>query len=396
MGLVWAWMGLTVGYNYSGNWTGLFCSGELLPPPAGLAHENIVLFPNSVGYDGQAYHYLAHDPFFKRGYAASMDMPRVRTRRPLISLLAWAVSFGDDSRIDASLIGVVIAFTGLGVYWLARLALTYGFSSWFGLAFLLTPPVLVSIDRILTDGALAAFCIGFVLYWRERNFPALWVLCVLAALTRETGAALAGAMCFFFILRRFAPTFTTPLPTELAGDSGSGQRKDDWKLGVLFAAALLPTMLWAWFCARHTPPDASGWIGPIPFQGLITRLVTPLHYKVPGWIESILITLDYAGLLGIVLALWAIARKAVARIADPPAIALYLYALLAIFLKSYDAWAEVYAFGRTLGPILILLALDGFQRRSIRPAASAGLMLPRIFLQYAPQLLGVARGLAGG
>ena len=60
---------LTVRYSYGGNWSGLFLTGALLPPPVALSVEHIYLNPSSVGYDGQAYQYIAHDPFFQRGTA---------------------------------------------------------------------------------------------------------------------------------------------------------------------------------------------------------------------------------------------------------------------------------------------------------------------------------------
>jgi len=389
MALVWAWMALTVRYSYHGNWTGLFCSGDRLPPTPALAHEHILLFPNSVGYDGQAYHYMAHDPFFQKGFAPFLDMPRVRYRRPLLSLLAWTASAGNDARIDASLIGVVIAFCGLGVYWLARVAVLFGFSNWIGLLFLLAPSVLVSIDRILTDGALAAFCVGFFLYWRERNYRALWWICLLAALTRETGAALAGAMALYFVFRAFRTRASN-------ADSDSRlPRTRALGLALLFTLSLLPALGWDWYAASHTAPEHFDWLGPIPFAGFASRLVHPLRYALPPWIERTCIALDYAGLAGILIALWRVMQKVSASLADPPAFVLYLFALLTVFLWSPDAWAEVYAFGRTLAPLLIFVALDGFESPPLRAMTPGLLSVPRIGVQWGSQLLSVARGLTG-
>ncbi|HEV8146815.1 MAG TPA: hypothetical protein VGP79_10555 [Bryobacteraceae bacterium] len=90
--LVLTWQALTVRYSYGGNWSGLFCTGSRMPFPSELAHENIYVFPNSSGYDGQAYHYVAHDPWFQRGLANYIDAPRLRTRRILVPALAWLVA----------------------------------------------------------------------------------------------------------------------------------------------------------------------------------------------------------------------------------------------------------------------------------------------------------------
>ncbi len=410
IGLVSGWLLLTVRYSYQRNWTALFCTGERLPPPAALSHENIAIFRNSSGYDGQAYHYIAHDPFFEKALAKSIDAPRLRYRRALVSLVAWAASFGDDSRIDATLIGVVVAFTGLGVYWLARLALLLGLSPWTGLFFLLAPSVIVSIDRILTDGALAAFCVGFVLYWREKRWIALWIVCALAALTRETGAALAAAVALSLLTSlssRFsvkpAPQSGTALDATAinamensggdAAPSAGGLRP--LSLAAVFTLAVLPALGWALFCARHTEPENFDWLGVYPFEGLIWRLITPSTYALGKWIAIAAQVFDFVGAIGIVFALHSIWKKASAQATDPPAIALYLYAVLTIFLRNHDAWGDVYAFGRTLSPMLVLLALDGLSRTPLRASLPALLMLPRIGLQLGRQIINVAQGLAG-
>jgi hypothetical protein len=60
--LVLLWMALTVHYNYGGNWTGLFCTGANQRVPVGQLDEKVHTFPASLGYDGQFYHHIAHDP----------------------------------------------------------------------------------------------------------------------------------------------------------------------------------------------------------------------------------------------------------------------------------------------------------------------------------------------
>src|SRR5580700_2994804 len=84
------WQFLTVHYNYSGNWTALFCSGSSMRQPPQLANERIYVFANSNGYDGQFYHYLAHDPLLTGGLAAVyIDAPRLRCRRILMPAIAY-------------------------------------------------------------------------------------------------------------------------------------------------------------------------------------------------------------------------------------------------------------------------------------------------------------------
>jgi len=108
---------VVVHYNYGWNWTALFCTGDRLWQPRGLA-ETVWLFKDSAGYDGQMYHYIAHDPFFQRSFDRYVDAPRLRYRRILLPGLAYLLAIGQGRFIDAAYIGLVLASISLG--WLAR------------------------------------------------------------------------------------------------------------------------------------------------------------------------------------------------------------------------------------------------------------------------------------
>ncbi len=82
--LCWAAQALTVHYNYQGNWTALFQTGPRRPIPLALEFENIYKFEKTRGYDGQFYHYVAHDPLLTKGFSKHVDDPRLRWRRILV------------------------------------------------------------------------------------------------------------------------------------------------------------------------------------------------------------------------------------------------------------------------------------------------------------------------
>jgi len=175
------WQALTVHYSYGGNWTGLFCTGALFKAhPAALRSENIYLFQNSFGYDGQLYHYIAHDPFFRRNFSDNIDSPRVRYRRILVPGLAFLLALGQDRAVDAAYVVVVAGFIFLGAYWLSRMAVAQGYSVALGLLFGLVPAVLVSVDRLTVDVALAACCVGFALYARDQSPYKLYAVLAVA------------------------------------------------------------------------------------------------------------------------------------------------------------------------------------------------------------------------
>ena len=74
-------------------------------------------------------------------------------------------------------------------------------------------------------------------------------------------------------------------------------------------------------------------------------------------------------------------------------IAIYLFALLAIGISGDSIWAEVYGFGRTFTPLLLLPALEGMRAGSLLPSLWMLAVDPRIALQMGGQFLNVMRGI---
>src|SRR5262245_44209230 len=83
--LVFGWTAARVHYMFGGNWTALFYTGADLSVPRDLDARTYRVA--SVGYDGQFYRYLAHDPFLAKGYASYVDSPRLRFGRILVPFL---------------------------------------------------------------------------------------------------------------------------------------------------------------------------------------------------------------------------------------------------------------------------------------------------------------------
>ena len=154
------------------------------------------MFPNSTGYDGQLYHYVAHDPFLRTGLRKFVDDPRLRYRRILIPALAFILALGQQSRIDPAYEIVFLMAVGLGVYWSCRFVEDRGLNAAWGLCFLFIPAIPVAMDRLVIDAALAAFTIGILCYADGPQWKLVLVLAC-AALTRETGFLLIAAALVF-------------------------------------------------------------------------------------------------------------------------------------------------------------------------------------------------------
>lgn len=369
--ILFTWQFLTVAFNYGGNWSALFCTGSRLKQPPVLAGENIHRFADSYGYDGQFYHYIAHDPLLQEGLDAYVDAPRLRYRRILVPGLAWLAAGGRRRWVDEAYFTAILAFGFLGAYWLSRLAAGCGRSPAWGLAFTLIPSVVISVDRMTVDIALAALAVAFVLYQREPRPAALGLTLAAAALARETGLVLVAACCL----------------AEL--------RAKRFRRAAWFAATAVPAAGWYGYVNWNTRPYSADWLG-APFAGIVRRMLEPAGYRLPPLGAALVTGLDYLALAGVLAAFLLGLVLVWKRDFSRQGLATALLALAGILLARADAWQDMYGFPRTLTPLLMLPALRALQGGPLWYAAPLLMAAPRVLLQLGPQALGVARHLAPG
>jgi hypothetical protein len=375
--LIFAWQTLRVRYTYGGNWSALFCTAGVRPVPPELEHEDLYRFPERVGFDGQIYHYIAHDPIPPWRFQAFVDDPGLRYRRILVPALAFVAAGGDSERIDWAYRAVVLAWIFLGAYWIARFAELCGRSPAWGLGFLFIPAVLMSAERMTVDVALAALCAGVAVYARRPALAPLWLALAAAGLVRETGLLLVVAASIHALL--------------------AGKRR----AAVLLASAGLPALAWFGVVALQAPAHRYP-ISPWPFGGLVRALVTPQGYPNgdTDWLsrhwQDANQAADRLALLGIVLALVLALRSARSRRAGVMALAAALFSLqCALHNEPPDAWQEIDNFGRVYSPLLLAVALDSMssgRRVGLLPPL---LLWPRIGLALLGALRAVRRGLTG-
>jgi hypothetical protein len=372
-------MFLTVHYNYGGNWTALYMIGARTPVPPGIPAENLYIFPNNSGYDGQSFHVMAHDPWMRRSTPAEVEIEVFRYVRILVPALAWTLALGQDRWVDPAYYTVILAFVFLGVYWIALYAARMSAHPAWGLAFLLSPATLTSIDRMLVDAALAAFCAAFVLYADRRRL----VIVILAAalLTRETAWILLAAYVPFAIQRR---------------------RLD---YAVFTALATIPLIAWHVYVGARAgqfadTPRVLGWV---PFAGFFDRLAHPAVYDLAPSMARLAIALDYVALCGmglaIVLALRILVVDTVRKSATPVALAIFGFTLAVMFVRTQYQWIDAYGFGRIFAPLPLLIAMYYLSSQSPRRIwlglAPTLLIDSRIALNLGKQALGILHGLFG-
>ncbi len=367
--LVFSWTAARIHCAFAGNWTAVFCTGTDYPPPPDLT-AGTYRFPRA-GYDGQFYRYLAHDPLLGKGYARYVDFPQLRFRRVLVPAAAWLLAFGQRGWIDGAYIAVEMLFVALGVYWCARLLARRGRSPLWGLLFVVLPATLTSFDRMLVDGPLAALFAGFLLYCDERRWTRVWVLAMLAALTRETGLLLAAALVVDRLCHR------------------------EWRRAAWFAASGIPAIAWyAYVAARVPHPGYVSSLG-VPGWGILRRLLWLRPYPDPP-LQLLLRVTDFLAVLGLAISLVLAARWLLQLGPSPVTLCVAGFAALALALASAPGYmVEAYGFARPVSPLLLWLIVEAVSRRKWIALAPPLLPSLSVSLVFASPLLAVAKGLLG-
>lgn len=360
-----SWQLLTVHFNYGGNLTALFCHGSQYPVPAGLAFEHIYVFPDSGGYDGQSYHYMAHDPFDRSDIGRAVPDPSLRYPRILLPGMAYLIAFGRAPWIDVSYLLCELIFLGLGAWWLAQLLERAAINPWFAVLYVTVPVAIVSLDRMLVDLAAASLALGFAVYIDSDRPWKLYLIVAAAALCRETGYLLFGAYALRLLsLRQYRQT-------------------------AIFATALLPAMIWTLWVRSELP---GGHVyGPrslFPFRGMLDAIAHPRHYRFSPVAVFVIRSLEYVQLGGIILSI-VLAFGHLRKLGlDVKRNACFLWACFAIILPP-GVYDDPFAGARILAPMLLFQFLEG-GRLTRLPLL---LVTPRVWLQLTPQALGILRGL---
>ncbi len=364
-----AWQFTTVQVNYQGNWTALFCTAGNRSLPPRLASEKIFTFPGSNGFDGQFYHYVAHEPA-PGELSEYVDAPRMRYRRILVPGLAWLLAMGRPAAIDAGYLAVGYGFLLLGLWWTASCARQAGLGEQWGLLFAALPASLVFVDRLTIDHALAALAVAFVILARRGPSWRLYLVLALAPLARETGLLLT---------------------TAWAAHCALGRR---WRETALAVSTAIPWLAWSFYLMAATPPTTLS-VSLIPLSECWRSLAHPVPYP-PGipllWAVRIADVLALGGMLAAIGLAGALAWR---KRRDPAAIAALLFAALALVLQHHEVWVTPYNYGRIFSPLLVLVAMGWLPvNRALAPLPVA-MMLPRLLMQYGRQVEGVVRAAIG-
>jgi hypothetical protein len=248
--------------------TGPFQVGEYWGLGEDLAARGVAVTTEpGIGYDGQWYLALAHDPLLRQDLTRRFDNPRYRAGRPLQGWLGWLLSAGRPGAVPLGLLALGPLAVGLGCAATARILSAFGRSPAWGLGFALVPGVWVGVAVATAEPlglALGALGLSLVL---DRRLGLAGLAFAGAALTKETYLTFAVAAALHLLLDRSAAT-----PARLRAAA------------LALAPGLAALAGWWLYLVTRVPlyPDR-GWVGvlELPFTGWPRWLWVLGHYQAP-------------------------------------------------------------------------------------------------------------------
>ena len=158
--------------------------------------SNLVVLPNSTGYDGQFYYRIALNPLTrdKEEFGINIGNPRYRHQRIIYPLLGWLFSFGEPLLVVYSLIFVNFLMLVVIGYLAGRYAQLATRHAIWGLALSLYPGFIYTLSRDLVEITEAGLLlVGLLLLEKKKDTLAATFLS-LAILAKETALLAAVAL----------------------------------------------------------------------------------------------------------------------------------------------------------------------------------------------------------
>lgn len=147
----------------------------------------IVIAPHG-GHDGRFFFIQGMDPFYFQPevHAVQLDRPTYRAQRMAYPTLASLGGILGPWETTWGLIVVNILALGAGAYFTAVVAMQFGLSRWFGIAFLVNPGILV--EQNINGGGIVAVAalMAAVYYAMVDRFGVVALALTVAVLARET------------------------------------------------------------------------------------------------------------------------------------------------------------------------------------------------------------------
>jgi hypothetical protein len=223
---------------------------------------------------------------------------------------------------------------------------------------------------MLVDGPLTALFAGFLLYCEEERWIGVWVLAMLAALTRETGLLLSAALVTDRLLHR------------------------DWRRAAWFASSGVPAVAWYGYLAMRLPHDGPVPVLAFPAWGLLRRLLWFRPYPDPR-VQLLLRVIDFLAVLGLAISVILAVRWILEHRVGPVTLCVGFFAALALLLGAPGHMMDAFGFARPISPMLLWIMIEAVSRKTWSALAPPLLLSLGVSPVFAKPFVALMKGVLG-
>jgi len=337
-------------FKFEKNITGFMVIGDYFEAPQIWTSQTLI-HKGSVGYDGQFYYYMAHDPFILGHSYNHIDFPAYRYQRIIYPLASWFLSFGQPKLIPYMMVAVNLLGILWGTYLVILILKHYGRSPWYSLFYASCWGLLLCLLRSLPEPLAITFVVMAVFFYIKGRTVWQTLTLILAALTQETTLLVSMAFLFYYFWKK------------------------DFRRSLYMLLPPLAYFFWQGYIFSHFQTfsflGGTQNFGP-PMQGILEKLVSlgqgGLSYEKVSELVFLLM----------ILCLILLAFYDVIKYYGPFTLSFAGYALLTVFLNQL-IWVEPWSYARaTLGLLFfnILIFTEKRGKLNLIPM----LLMPVIFL----------------
>jgi hypothetical protein len=315
--------------KFNKNITGFMVIGDYFKAPQIWTAETLI-HKGSVGYDGQFYYYIAHDPLILGQNYDHIDFPAYRYQRIIYPLAAWLLSFGQPPLIPWMMVAVNLLGILLGTWFIILILKHFGRSPWYSLFYAGLWGFLLCLLRSLPEPLAMTFIVIAVFSYLKGKTYWQIISLSLAGLTQETTLLVTMAFLFYFFWKR------------------------DFQKFLYMLCPVLAYFFWQLFLYYHF--QTFSFLGgtqnfSLPFQGIMEKLLSLAHGSLSYEKISELLYLLLISVL-IITALFDIFKYY-----SPLTLSFLGYALMTALL-NHLIWVEPWSYARaTLGLLVFNLLI---------------------------------------
>jgi hypothetical protein len=184
--------------RFNKNITGFMVIGDYFKAPQIWTTQTFI-HRGIVGYDGQYYYYIAHDPFILGHSFDHIDFPAYRYQRIIYPLTAWLLSFGQPPLIPWMMVAVNLLGILLGTWFFILILNHFGRSPWYSLFYAGLWGFLLCLLRSLPEPLAMTFIVISIFSYLKGKTSWQIISLSLAGLTQETTLLVPMAFFFYFL-----------------------------------------------------------------------------------------------------------------------------------------------------------------------------------------------------